>query len=94
MSFYIKKPVVVEAITFNELVAYGVGIKAEMVAGMPCRFRYKGHPITLLGPDEYLIPTLEGEYKFTRNDMLITGVRGEIYPCKIEIFNETYEERK
>lgn len=29
--------------------------------------------------------------KFTKDDMLITGVNGEIYPCKIDIFKKTYE---
>lgn len=28
---------------------------------------------------------------FTPEDVLITGVKGEIYPCKIDIFNSTYE---
>ncbi len=27
-----------------------------------------------------------------KDDMLITGVDGEIYPCKKEIFEKTYEE--
>ena len=27
----------------------------------------------------------------TKDDMLITGVNGEIYPCKKEIFEKTYE---
>lgn len=38
-----------------------------------------------------MIPTLEGQYEFTPNDMLITGVKGEIYPCKKDIFEATYE---
>jgi hypothetical protein len=29
--------------------------------------------------------------KMGRDDMLITGVKGEIYPCKVEIFQATYE---
>ena len=29
--------------------------------------------------------------KMTRDDMLITGVSGEIYPCKSDIFAKTYE---
>ena len=30
--------------------------------------------------------------RFNRGDMLITGVKGEIYPCKRDIFDATYEE--
>lgn len=29
--------------------------------------------------------------KMGRDDMLITGVKGEIYPCKRDIFEATYE---
>lgn len=29
--------------------------------------------------------------RFTREDMLITGIKGEIYPCKKDIFHATYE---
>lgn len=36
------------------------------------------------------IPTLEGVMKMGRNDMLLTGVKGEIYPCKRDIFEATY----
>ena len=30
--------------------------------------------------------------RMTPNDMLITGVQGEIYPCKKDIFEATYED--
>lgn len=38
-----------------------------------------------------LIPTLEGEMLGTENDWIIKGVQGEIYPCKPDIFEQTYE---
>jgi len=40
---------------------------------------------------EWAIPTLEGTMRFTPEDTLITGVKGEIYPCKPDIFAATYE---
>jgi hypothetical protein len=86
-----KKPVVIEAITFEELVEYGILHAANLVNGVPWSFDYKGHPITHENDDCYLIPTLEGTMKFTRGDMLITGVNGEIYPCKPDIFEKTYD---
>jgi len=88
---YRKKPVVIEAITFQELVQHGVHNGGNMVNGMPWSFQYKGHGITHERDDCYIIPTLEGNHHMTPNDMLITGVQGEIYPCKIDIFNATYE---
>jgi len=89
-----KKPVVIEAITFDELVDYGraVWVKANIGPnGMPWSFIYKGQQITHENDDCYLIPTAEGVMKFERGNMLITGVKGEIYTCRIDIFEATYE---
>ena len=92
MSQYRKKPVVIEAITFDELVALGVATGVPLHAGLPWSFEYRSHPITHEDDGCYLIPTLEGTMRFERGDMLITGVKGEIYPCKADIFALTYEE--
>ena len=46
MSHYRKKPVVIEAITFDELVAHGLANGANVVNGMPWSFQYKGQPVT------------------------------------------------
>lgn len=37
------------------------------------------------------IETLEGRHLITQGDWIITGIQGERYPCKPDIFNETYE---
>ena len=43
--------------------------------------------------EEYLlIDTLEGVMKARVGDYIIKGVHGEFYPCKPDIFNETYED--
>jgi hypothetical protein len=86
-----KKPVVIDAITFDELVEYGKANEGNIVNGMPWSFKYKNQPITHETDDCYLISTLEGTMRMTREDMLITGVKGEIYPCKGDIFAATYE---
>jgi hypothetical protein len=91
---YRKKPVVIEAISFDELVEHGRNANPQSVHGpnkMPWSFEYKGHSITHENDECYLIPTLEGIMKMSKQDMLIEGVKGEIYPCKIDIFNSTYE---
>lgn len=87
-----KKPVVIEAITFDELVAHGIAQGGYCYEGMPWSFHYNGHHITHENDDCYLIATLEGVRQMGRSDMLITGVKGEIYPCKRDIFAATYEE--
>lgn len=38
------------------------------------------------------IDTLEGGHNVCPGDWIICGVRGEYYPCKPDIFNETYDE--
>ena len=91
MAQYRKKPVVIEAITFEEFIEYGKNNGGNIVNGMPWSFNYNGHPVTNDNDVCYLIPTLEGTHNFTPKDMLITGVDREIYPCKIDIFKRTYE---
>lgn len=38
------------------------------------------------------IETLEGRMLVTQDDWIITGVKGEFYPCKPDIFAATYEQ--
>jgi len=40
---------------------------------------------------EEKIPTLEGTMTANPGDYIITGVNGENYPCKPDIFLKTYE---
>lgn len=40
---------------------------------------------------EMIIHTLEGDMKANVGDYIITGVNGEQYPCKPDIFEKTYE---
>jgi hypothetical protein len=41
--------------------------------------------------DKFIIPTLEGEMTASPGDWIICGVNGEMYPCKPDIFEKTYE---
>jgi hypothetical protein len=41
--------------------------------------------------DDLTIPTLEGEMTAKKGDYIIKGVVGEIYPCKPDIFEATYD---
>lgn len=75
---YRKKPVVVEAfrLWFDP---YPEWFFDELRAGRLCMDKYVG------------IRTLEGEMKAYKGDYIIRGVKGEIYPCKADIFEATYE---
>jgi hypothetical protein len=91
MSKFVKKPVVIEAMTFDELVEYGLKNTDNIVNGMPWSFSINGYPITHASDSSYLITTLEGNHLMSDNDMLIIGIKGEIYPCKMDIFKMTYD---
>jgi hypothetical protein len=73
---YRKKPVVIEATPW---------------------FKMGDHPEVYMKPHMMndlwgYIKTLEGEHIVTPGDFIITGVKGEHYPCKPDIFALTYEE--
>lgn len=67
---------------------------AERHNGLAWSFEFKGVNITNENDQCYIIPTLEGNYIFTPNDVLIVGVKGELYPCKKDIFEITYDIEK
>jgi hypothetical protein len=58
-------------------------------------FKMGDHPAVLasLGNAGWYpyIDTLEGPHLVTAGDWIITGVKGEHYPCKPDIFEATYE---
>lgn len=74
---YRKKPVIIEAIQYN-----GNNVN-EIV-------QFTGKHNIDFG-NHLKIKTLEGVMIANINDYIIKGVQGEFYPCKPDIFNETYE---
>ena len=57
--------------------------------------KYKKKPVVIEAyqtEEEVEIKTLEGVMKANKGDYIIKGVQGELYPCKPDIFYETYEE--
>jgi len=75
-----KKPVVIEAVQYN-----GDSVSADAVMDMIGTMGVKN------SPDGLYIATLEGTMKASRGDWIIKGVAGEFYPCKPDIFEQTYE---
>lgn len=73
-----KKPVVIEAEQFR-----GSQGRFDMFMAYPIEQDERGEFIT--------IPTLEGNHRANIGDWIITGVKGEKYPCKPDIFEQTYE---
>lgn len=57
--------------------------------------KYRKKPIVIEAcqtDKEVIIETLEGDMKANIGDYIITGVNGEKYHCKSEIFEKTYEQ--
>ena len=77
-----KKPVVIEALQFTGTNWYEIGA----FAGKKADIAHKTGE-----PDVCLIKTLEGEMRASKGDWIIKGVKGEFYPCKPDIFQQTYE---
>ncbi len=77
-----KKPVVIEAIQWT---GKNGGEVAQFISGCPHTYTYdkKGAAIYL--------DTLEGGHYASIGDWIIKGVKGEFYPCKPDIFEQTYE---
>ena len=42
-------------------------------------------------PDLLEVVTLEGNHRVSWGDWIIRGVKGELYPCKPDIFAATYD---
>lgn len=86
MSRYRKKPVVIDAFRWTggpDQEEDPVWIVEAIKAGT---VYYQG------GDAPYLtIETLEGDMRANVGDWVIRGVKGEIYPCKPDIFEATYE---
>jgi len=88
---YIKKPDIVDAITFDELVSYGIIHDGNIVNGMPWSFTYKGYPITHENDSCYLICIPAGTYRMTPTDMLVTNENNEIYTINRNNFDKTHD---
>ena len=84
MGMYRKKPVVVEAVQLKDLEIRTL-MALQHFAGL-------GNDKLLAVSDGVLINTLEGNMKASIGDFIIKGVQGELYPCKPDIFEKTYEE--
>lgn len=53
---------------------------------------YENTTINTITDNDFIIKTLEGNMTASKEDYLIKGVNGELYPCKKEIFEKTYEQ--
>jgi hypothetical protein len=81
---YRKKPVVVEAVQWTGNI--------KLIVGLGCnsgdwKLSTSSSPMDII----LQIKTPEGIMLARIGDYIIKGVRGELYPCRADIFEETYE---
>ena len=82
---YKKKPVIIEAIQFVDDAKRITEISDFVGEGLSIDYSKKEKPVLK-------IKTLEGVMTASEGDYIIKGVKGEFYPCKPDIFDNTYEE--
>jgi hypothetical protein len=80
MAKFRKKPVMIEAVRFFEKGFHTVPEDICLCIKTPHGMEARPH-----------IHTLEGTMLVSEGDWVITGVQGEQYPCKPDIFEKTYE---
>lgn len=68
MSKFKMKPMIVEALTFEELMEYGLTQTDNVYNNMPWSFTYMGVPITHETDDCYIIGGCD---RFTKNHILV-----------------------
>lgn len=89
MSLYRKKPVVIEA--FKLGVDYIPDWFMDAVTANEVILRGTSSGFDHVPDTNADIHTLEGWHHANYGDYIIRGVKGELYPCKPDIFDMTYE---
>lgn len=99
MNKYRKKPIVIEAVRVWKNMG-GLdndwnhpGRKGDMPQWLIDAYEGKNDTVktVVFMPDGVDIVTLEGTMRADVGDYIIRGVKGELYPCKPDIFVTTYE---
>lgn len=90
---YRKKPTIIDAVQWDgnnqrEMFEFLGGSEVEFMKAQGKNF-YISHSRIEGG---LVIITLEGDMNASIGDWIIKGIQGEYYPCKPDIFKETYEE--
>ena len=77
MKQYVKKPIVIEAIQWT-------GENIVEIVNFCDKAYHNG--------SQMKISTIEGIMNASEGDFIIKGIKGEFYPCKEDIFNQSYDE--
>ena len=82
-----KKPVTIECFKYDDLT---VADSNSEFYKLPWAVKAFNDGVIFFKEGEMYIKTLEGDHHASIGDYIIRGVDGEIYPCKGDIFEKTY----
>lgn len=92
---YRKKPIIVEAFKYDgDLISSDGKYYVPQWAAEAFETGVLHYPIPespMHPPCELYVKTLEGDMHVSVGDYVIRGVNGELYPCKPDVFEKTYE---
>jgi len=93
---YRKKPVIIDAYQWFKVSEYEEGVSRDVDYYRTPKIDGRVTCINCINLMHYhgWIDTLEGGHIVCPDDWIITGIKGDTYPCKPDIFKETYEEVK
>jgi hypothetical protein len=90
MGDFRKKPVVIQAVQFCETNLGGAFFDdGDDLPKWLDDAIYDG--VVSMHGDYFVARTLEGDHRGDIGDWIIRGVKGELYPCKPDIFEQTYD---
>jgi hypothetical protein len=81
MKKYVKKPIPIEALQY---LTTNLKEIQDFIGEFPNKF--------IATENILIINTLEGDHIVRHGDFVIKGIYGEFYPCKPDIFNDSYTE--
>ena len=91
-----KRPITVTAFQFNKKEAEKLinhkprsDDRRDFVTINNVTFRYETYKTDISAV--FIIDTLEGPHVVSDKDFILTGINGEHYPCKPDIFDKTYK---
>lgn len=98
MGYYRKRPITVEAVRFLKVTVaensmYDIHFDVDGMLPEWLRKALLDEEVFVIpeDPDFLFIKTLEGLMEASPGDWIIKGVKGELYPCKHDIFTQTYD---
>ena len=91
MSKYKLKPLIAEALTFDELMEYGRTQTDNVYNNMPWSFEYLGYAVTHETDTCYIISCENDSVYFTPEKMIVLTGNEQICVLDLDQFNRLYE---